>query len=191
MGSVRVEAVVAGLLAFVGVGQSRAASDATLSFGTDGPPSVSSGGGDSLLQAMQAELAREKEQLVLPGMQRPYFIEYRLEDIHSYEAVASYGALTSENENHQRAVRVEVRVGDYVTDSSSARGNGSLALAPGDDDPAALREALWTATDEAYKAALRNYAAKQAELKQFQTPPTANDFTPAKPVRLLEPKVEL
>lgn len=146
---------------------------------------------DPLLRAMQEELAREKAELVLPGMQRPYFIEYRLEDIHSYEAVANYGALTSEGENRQRVVRVEVRIGDYRVDSSSARGNGSLVLAPGDDDPDALREALWTATDEAYKAALRAYAAKQAALKQFQTPPTADDFTPAKAVVLMEPRKEL
>ena len=146
---------------------------------------------DPLLEAMQAELDREKAQLVLPGMQRPYFIEYRLEDVTSYDLVANYGALTSEGETHQRVVRVEVRIGDYVTDSSSGRGNGSLALAPGDDDPAALRQALWTATDEAYKAALRAYSAKQAALKQFQNAPNANDFTPAKPVQLLEPRAKL
>ena len=148
-------------------------------------------GTDPLLQAMQTELAREKAQLVLPGMRAPYFIEYRLEDIHSFEAIASYGALTSEVENQQRVVRVEVRVGDYVTDSSSARGSGSLALAPGDNDPVALREALWTATDEAYKAALRSYSAKLAAIKQFQNAPNANDFTAAKPVQTLEPVARL
>ena len=146
---------------------------------------------DPLLRAMQEELDREKQQLLLPGMRRPYFIEYRLEDIHNYELVANYGALTIETENQQRIVRVQVRVGDYTSDSSSARGNGSLALAPGDNDPAALQEALWTATDEAYKAALRAYAAKQAELKQFQSPPTANDFTPAQPVTLVQPLANL
>ena len=152
---------------------------------------LSEGAGDPLLDAMQVELAREKAALVLPGMRPPYFIEYRLDDIHNYEATASYGALTSEVENHQRVVRVEVRVGDYVTDSSSARGSGSLALAPGDNDPVALREALWTATDEAYKGALRAYAAKLAAIKQFQNTPNANDFTPSKPVRLLEPTATL
>ena len=140
---------------------------------------------------MQAELARERELLILPGMQRPYFMQFRLEDLQSYEAVANYGALTSENENHQRVVRVEVRVGDYASDSSSARGDGQLELAPNDNDPAALRFALWTATDEAYKNALRAYAAKQAALKRFQTPPTANDFTPARSVRKLEPILRL
>jgi TldD protein len=149
------------------------------------------GANDSLLRAMQDELAREREQLFLPGMQRPYFIEYRLEDVHNYQLSASYGALTGESENHQRFVRVEVRIGNYKVDSSSARGNGSLALAPGDDDPDALREALWTATDEAYKAALRAYAAKLAALKQFQNPPTADDFTPAEPITAVEPLAEL
>jgi TldD protein len=136
---------------------------------------------------MQEELAREKELLVLPGMERPYFMEYRLEDIRSYEAVANFGALTSESNRHQRVVRVEVRIGDYASDSSSARGDGSLQLAPEDQDVPALKYALWTATDEAYKNALRAFANKQAALKRFQNPPTANDFTPAKPIVLLEP----
>jgi TldD protein len=142
---------------------------------------------DPMLAAMQQELTRERAQLVLPGMQRPYFMEYRLEDIRSYDLVANYGALTNETENHQRVVRVEVRIGNAVSDSSSARGDGSLALAPDDDDPAALKFALWSATDEAYKNALRAYAAKQATLKRFQSAPTADDFTPAKAVVLIEP----
>jgi predicted Zn-dependent protease len=146
---------------------------------------------DPILTAMQQELAREKSDLVIPGMQRPYFIQYRLEDIHTYDAIASYGALTRESENHQRVVRVEVRIGNETSDSSSARGDGSLELAPADGDPAALKYALWSATDDAYKNALRAYAAKQATLKTFQSAPTANDFTPAKAVTLIEPTATL
>lgn len=142
---------------------------------------------DPLLDAMKEELAREQKELVLPGMQRPYFMAYRLEDLHNYEATANYGALTGESDSIQRVVRVEVRIGDYTTDSSSARGDGSLQLAPGDNDAAALKYALWIATDEAYKNALRAYAAKLASLKQFQNPPTANDFTSAKAVVRIEP----
>jgi TldD protein len=146
---------------------------------------------DPILLAMQDELEREQKLLLLPGMQRPYFMQYRLEDLHNYEAVANYGALTRESENHQRVVRVDIRIGDFASDSSSARGEGSLELAPEDNDPVALRFALWTATDEAYKNALRAYAAKQAALKQYQTPPTANDFSPAKPTVHLEPLLTL
>jgi TldD protein len=146
---------------------------------------------DPLLRAMQAELDREKALLVLPGMQRPYFIEYRLDDLDSYEAVANYGALTREEANHQRVVRVTVRIGDYASDSSSSKGEGTIELAPTDDNPEALRYALWSATDAAYKNALRAYSAKQAALKQFQSAQTQHDFAEAKPVVHIAPVVML
>ncbi len=154
---------------------------------------------DPTLHAMQTELDREKDLLLLPGMQRPYFIQYRLDDLTSYEAVASYGALTREESGHQRILRVTVRVGDYTLDSSSSRGDGVVELAPSGEnsndtnknDSQALRYALWTATDTAYKNALRAYSAKQAALKQFQSAQAEHDFAPAKPVVQLSPVVAL
>ncbi len=57
-----------------------------------------------------------------------------------------------------------------------------------EDDPIAIRSALWAATDQAYKAALTAYAQKQAELKQVETPPQADDFSHETPViSLAEP----
>ena len=76
---------------------------------------------DPILTAMQQELAREKSDLVIPGMLRPYFIQYRLEDIHTYDAIASYGALTRESESHQRVVRVEVRIGSETVRPSAVK----------------------------------------------------------------------
>jgi TldD protein len=146
---------------------------------------------DPLLRAMQAELDREKALLVLPGMLRPYFIEYRMDDLDSYEAVANYGALTREEAGRQRVVRVTVRIGDYVSDNSTSKGEGTLELAPTDDNPEALRYALWVATDAAYKSALRAYSAKQAALKQFQSEQTQHDFAEAKPVVHIAPVVTL
>lgn len=142
---------------------------------------------DPTLAAMQAELAREQAGLQLPGMQKPYFIEYRLDDIAGYEAVANFGALTREENSHQRIVRVTLRIGSYAADSSSARGDGSLSLAPTDDNPQALRYALWIATDEAYKNALRQLSAKQATLKRFEQQSSIHDFADAKPVTHVEP----
>jgi len=140
---------------------------------------------------MQSELDREQAQLVLPGMQRPYFIEYRLDDFSSYDAVANFGALVREVAGHQRIVRVTVRIGGYTTDSSSSRGEGTVALAPTDNNPEAIRSCLWNATDEAYKNALRAYSAKQAALKQFEAPPTEKDFAPARAVTSIGPLVPL
>jgi hypothetical protein len=140
---------------------------------------------------MQTELAREQAQLLLPGMQRPYFIEYRLEDFATYSALANYGALVREEGAHQRVIRVTVRIGDYQTDSSTSHGDGTIALVTTESNPQAIRYALWNATDEAYKNALRAYTAKQAALKRFETAPTEKDFAPAKPVIHIDPLVTL
>ena len=151
------------------------------------PPAV----GDPLLTAMRAELDRSQKELQLQSMQRPFFIEYRLDDVQEVAAQASYGALTANGNNHQRIMRVTVRVGDYKADSSSNRGDGVVQLTAADDDSAALRYGLWAATDNAYKAALRMYSDKQAALKGFQTPPTADDFAREKPTVKIEPLVKL
>lgn len=155
------------------------------------PYSARAEASDPMLDAMKAELRREQKLLLLPGLQRPYFIEYRMDELSNYEAVANYGALTREEQGHQRIVRVSVRIGDFAADSSSSRGDGNVQLAPQDNDPAALRYALWTATDEAYKAALRAYAAKQANLERFQAAASADDFSPSKPVTMIGPTVKL
>lgn len=145
---------------------------------------------DPVLKAMLEELDRSKQQLQLQGFAKPYFIEYRIDDVTQYEADAGYGALANERDLHRRIVRVSVRAGDYKLDSSGERGEGTLQIATTDDDPLALRYALWSATDAAYKAALNNYTAKQAALKSVQTPPQADDFSQEKPVISIAPIVQ-
>ena len=143
---------------------------------------------DPVLKAMLEELDRSMAHLQLPGFEKPYFIEYRIEDVNDYETRAAYGASEGSQHSHVRIARISVRVGDYKTDNSGPRGDGALQLTSVDDDPIALRSALWTGTDQAYKAALAAYAQKQAELKQVQTPPQADDFSKAKPIiSLAEP----
>ena len=143
---------------------------------------------DPVLKAMLAEMDRSMAQLELKGFAKPFFIQYRIEDIDDFETKAEFGATEGSEHSHQRVARVTVRVGDYKTDSSGGRGDGSLELAGLDDDPVAIRSALWMATDQAYKTALATYAQKQAELKQVQTPPQADDFSHEKPtISLAEP----
>ena len=117
---------------------------------------------DPILAAMLTELDRSVGQLQLPGFQKPFFIQYRLEDVDDFETKAAFGATEGFNRNHARVARVTVLVGDYKTDSSGQRGDGAVEMAALDDDPIALRSALWTATDQAYKSALAAYAQKAA-----------------------------
>jgi predicted Zn-dependent protease len=141
-----------------------------------------------VLKAMLEELDRSKSELQLKDFARPFFIQYRIEDVDEFVTRAGFGASESSQRSHQRVTRVTVRVGDNKTDSSGGRGDGSLQMAALDSDPIALRSELWAATDQAYKSALAAYAQKQAALKQVQTPPQADDFSHEKPVvSLAEP----
>ena len=146
---------------------------------------------DPVLKAMLDELDRSMAHLQLTGFEKPYFIEYRIEEVQDFETRASYGAGEGSQHSHARVARISVRVGDYKTDNSGPRGDGSLQLTAIDDDPIALRSSLWSGTDQAYKSALAAFAQKQAELKQVQTPPQADDFSKAKPIISLADPVKL
>lgn len=143
---------------------------------------------DPVLKAMLAELDRSTSRLQLKGFEKPFFIQYRIEDVDNFKTSAEFGATDTFMHTHARIARVTVRVGNYKTDSSGGRGDSALELAAVNDDPIALRSALWAATDQAYKGALKDYAEKQAALKQVQTPPQADDFSQEKPlISLAEP----
>ena len=137
---------------------------------------------DPVLAAMLTELDRSMSQLQLPGFAKPFFIQYRISEVEDFSTKAAFGSSEGPSRARQRVARVTVRVGDYKTDSSGGRGDGAVELSVLDDDPIALRSTLWAATDQAYKSALAAYAQKQAELKEVQTPPQADDFSQEKPV---------
>ncbi len=140
---------------------------------------------DPVLGAMLEELDRSMAQLHLATFQKPFFIEYRIDDVDGFRVRGEFGASLGSARFHRRAARVTVHVGDYKTDSSG-RGDSISEIEALDNDPIALRSALWIATDNAYKGALAAYAQKQAALKEVQTPPQADDLSHEKPVIVLE-----
>lgn len=126
-----------------------------------------------LLLALKQELGRSMARLRLRGYEAPYFISYTLRETETHEVIGKLGAVFTQNHDRQRSVHVEVRVGSYEFDNTSADGsdgNADLALslsevskdAPLDDNLEALRGALWLITDQKYKAALAAYASKRA-----------------------------
>jgi predicted Zn-dependent protease len=146
---------------------------------------------DPVLKAMLTELDRSKSDLQLKDFAKPFFIQYRIEDVDDFTTRAEFGASEGSDHRRQRVARITVRVGDYKNDSSGGRGDGALQLAALDDDPIALRSALWAATDQAYKNALAAYAQKQAALKQVETLPQQDDFSQEKPLVSLADPVRL
>jgi len=90
---------------------------------------------DPILKAMLAEMDRSMSELQLKGFAKPFFIQYRIEEVDDFETKAEFGAGEGATHAHERVARITVRVGDYKTDSSGGRGDGALQLAALDDDP--------------------------------------------------------
>jgi TldD protein len=158
---------------------------------------VPAGDADKTLAALHDELERSKDRLVLPGQQRPYFIEFRLLDLDEHVVSAEFGALLSSGTTRNRFMSVDVRVGNYKLDSSnflSAEGFrgflGSTGTVGIDRDYDSLRQDLWLATDQAYKQALDSMSNKQGALRALANAPTVDDFSQVPPVVMVEPRVE-
>jgi TldD protein len=152
---------------------------------------------DHTLQAMQDEMARSKDRLILTGLQKPYYIEYRLLDVDVRTIRASFGTLISSDTTRSRFMQVGVRVGDYHLDSSNFLSSGAFQGFLGsngevgiDRDYNSLRQDLWLATDQAYKEALSQMSQKQAFLRSLTKPPEIDDFSKEPPLQYVQPRVD-
>lgn len=148
---------------------------------------------DVVMRAMKDELGRSVSQLRLAQMEKPYFIAYRVEDVARQEITASLGSLTSRTgtPTRNRAIGVELRVGDYALDNTnfvSERSITGLAMlssfgeASVDDDYTQIRREFWLATDTEYKQALENLSAKRGALKSRTGGESIPDFSKETPV---------
>ena len=128
----------------------------------------------AILEAMEQEGARSMERLRITGYEPPYFLAYQVKDLRQEELTGRFGALFDDASRHDRKLLVDVRVGSYELDSSG-RDEMSLFMgpegqtyfaskdAPLEDEPQALRNALWLVTDEKYKEALSSYFKKKSK----------------------------
>jgi TldD protein len=152
---------------------------------------------DLTLHAMHDEMERARQRLVLPGADKPFFIEYRLLDVDIRSISASFGALLSDSVAKSRFMSVDVRVGNYHLDSSNFLSEdgfqgflGSTGQVGIDRDYKSLRQDLWLATDQAYKAALTQMSLKQAFLRSLTKPPEIDDFSQVTPLVKIDPRIE-
>jgi microcin-processing metallopeptidase PmbA/TldD-like protein len=147
---------------------------------------------DPVLAAMLAEMERSKTQLKMDNLPAPYYVEYHVADVDEFDAEAAFGALRLNQRTHGRNLRVVVRVGDYKQDSfGPGAGQGVADRAPLDNDPVALRRALWLATDRAYKTATQALASKKATQSQFSGDQGFDDFAHAQPLQSVGPLAKL
>jgi len=143
---------------------------------------------DVPMRAMKDELARSVSRIQLQKMDKPYFIAYRMDDINRTVVSALLGSVTEQQPSRLRLIGVEVRVGDYALDNSNymslrnfgGRGAGMFAgirQAPLDDSYQQIRSTFWLATDNQYKSALEDLAAKRAVLESRNHKDDLPDFS--------------
>jgi TldD protein len=152
---------------------------------------------DQTLRAMHDEMERSRTRLQLPGVDKPFYIEYRLLDIDVRSVTSSFGALIASNDTRNRFMSIDVRVGDYHLDSSNFVSEdgfqgflGTTGEVGIDRDYNSLRQDLWLSTDQAYKQAVTQMSLKQSFLRSLTKPPEIDDFSQTTPIVKIDPRVE-
>jgi TldD protein len=163
------------------------------------PQQTATADSDHTLAAMQDELDRSRTrlELTIPGTNqpaRPYYIQYRVLDLEVRTIVAEFGALVSSTSGRNRIMSVDVRVGDdnldssnFITDEGFSGFLGSTGTVGIDRDYDSLRQDLWLASDQAFKAAVENFSKKQAFMSRLAKAPSIPDFSPSTPTVMVDP----
>lgn len=153
---------------------------------------------DVLLKALKDELDRSVEKLQLKDMEKPYYIEYAVEDIEMFNIKSVFGAVVNSNRRQSRMLRVEVRIGSYNLDNTGFVGQSymySMMRPPRqlvlEDDYIALRHDLWLATDRAYKQALVQFSQKKSFIKTKVQTEEIPDFSLEEVTKAIDPKKPL
>lgn len=153
----------------------------------------------SVIEAMKAEMLRTMTDLKAEP-NPPYFVSYAITETQSITFTASFGKIVMEDSNRTRTLDVEVRVGNYDLDNKrQIRGTnfemGGFSRGtsiPLDDDIAAIRTAIWAATDRQYKAAAERYlkvvSNRAVKVKEEDS---SGDFSKEKPALYSEPLQKL
>ena len=145
-----------------------------------------------IFKAMQDELQRNKAELALPGMDKPFYLSYSLGRFRQFEVVGELGAITNSLELPWRGVgSSQLLLGDYNnTNDTRFVGQFMKVGMPAEADYDMIRRNFWLVSDAAYKMALREAAAKEAALKSNPQTQEEAQLPEAEPItKIVESKV--
>jgi TldD protein len=142
---------------------------------------------DPVLTAMQQELNRSLQNLKKTPTP-PYFLSYQLTDNQSTQVSASFGALTASSDQTTRLLDLDLRVGDYALDNTHPlRDTGRTfdfsdrlerQKIPLENDPDALRVALWHETERKYRSAVQRLQQVKANVQvKVEAEDRSGDFS--------------
>lgn len=129
----------------------------------------------ALADSLRLELDRAVKALKIGENEPPFYVGLQAKELDSRQVSARYGALFENHRRRHRELYADVRVGSYALDSTpDSDGLGfdfdfdeqawePEKRLPLDDDPRALRTAVWLLVDAKYKKALSTYLSKRGK----------------------------
>jgi len=153
---------------------------------------------DLRLNVLRDELKRQMTELSQLE-EKPYYINFRVEENTAYSVSARFGALLSSNSERSSVFMPQIRLGSVDLDSHMSgqaqggrRGNESpqqVAMPlEVDMSEAAMRQAIWREVNTRYKASLRSLESERARSGvAARGQDNAPNFTPITPEKFFEP----
>jgi TldD protein len=141
-----------------------------------------------LIKILADELDRNFTVLKQKADPAPYFMAYEVSESETDVLVASQGSLEAQNHDHARYLDVTIRTGSpqfdnyrMVANQGRPRFTSAAAIAL-EDNPAAIRQTVWLATDRTYRAASQRLIQLKADEKlRAQAEDGSDDFSVEKP----------
>jgi len=147
-----------------------------------------------LIEILSEELDYSMKNLAAEDGTKPYYLAYTITDTASLSLRGRLGALATDDTGRTRLLDVDCRVGDYALDSTrqirGGRGRGGFSRLFGggaaavaiEDSEAAIKHAVWMATDSAFKTALDRLQQVETNLKTMvEEENPVGDFSREKP----------
>lgn len=153
---------------------------------------------DKLINILADEAQRELQ--TLKQQETPaYYIDYRVDETTAYSISSSFGSLTNSYGGKSSRLTVTIRVGSPLLDNfhplrggQDMSGMFSLPMEfPSADEPLAVKQVLWNATNEAYQQAVSKFAKVKANVAvKVQEEDKAPDFTLEEAKNYVEPIIK-
>jgi predicted Zn-dependent protease len=153
---------------------------------------------DKLSGILEEEVMREMS--ILKKQEIPaYYLAYRVDEVKGYRASAQFGVLINSDENKSTILTITLRVGSPkldnfhavrdIVETTFSFGFKQIAL-PTDNNPDAVKQIVWKATNDAYQDAVSKFSKVKANVAiKIDEEDKAADFTMIKPNVAEEPVI--
>lgn len=121
---------------------------------------------DVIFKAMNDELRRSMDQLVLPNESKPFYISNSTaRSRHIYISGVLGGIIQSTITPWSMQGGMQLAIGDYMSNSEIEPGQSATFQLPAEADYDAIRRSYWIGTDQMYRYAINSFVQKKSYLK--------------------------